>query len=82
MTAFIVMVIALPGAIWHTRRTHRRREHQRGKRQPTFSDWATNEFSIGKEHMTGTTAAIEILLPIAAAAFGMLAFAILTHVLG
>jgi hypothetical protein len=67
--------------MWHTWRAHRRRAHPHGNEQPSFSQWAANEFDTGKGHMTSTTAAIEILLPIAAAASGMLAFAILTRLL-
>jgi hypothetical protein len=42
----------------------------------TFRHWARDEFDIGQGHVSGATAAIEILLPLAVA-FGMLAFAML-----
>lgn len=53
--------------------------------QPTHADdieeWEDEEFDIGQGHMTGRTALIEILLPLAAVAFGMLAFAILSIIM-
>jgi hypothetical protein len=45
----------------------------------SFRQWAQGEFDIRPGHVKGATAAVEILLPLAAVAFGMLAFAILAR---
>ena len=44
-----------------------------------FSDWAAGEFETWQDSVKGTNAAAEIILPIAAAAVGMTAFAIVFH---
>lgn len=54
--------------------------------QPTHADdleeWEEEEFDIGQGHMTGRAALVEILLPLGAVAFGMMAFAILASIMG
>lgn len=61
--------------------------HNRGtdigrKARENFRDWAHRDFDIGQGHVSGSEAAIEILLPIAAVAFGMTAFAIIALTAG
>ena len=41
-----------------------------------FHDWRSGDFEMWRDRVKGTRAAIEILLPLAAVAFGMSAFAI------
>jgi hypothetical protein len=48
--------------------------------QPSFHDWATGDFATSQERLRGTQAATLILLPLAAAAIGMTAFAIAYHI--
>ena len=45
-------------------------------KEAKFRDWAGGEFSTWQDHVRGKNAAIEILLPLAAVAFGMPAIAI------
>lgn len=47
-----------------------------------LDEWEDQEFDIGQGHMTGRTALVEILLPLAAVAFGMTVFAILAMIMG
>lgn len=49
-------------------------------RPPSFHDWATSDFDTSQGRLSGNQAAVQILLPIAAAAFGMTAFGIALHV--
>jgi hypothetical protein len=44
-----------------------------------FSDWAAGQFETWQDRVKGANAAAEIILPIAAAAVGMTAFAIVFH---
>ena len=44
-----------------------------------FRDWASGQFETWQERVKGANAAVEILLPVAAAAVGMTAFAIVFH---
>jgi hypothetical protein len=45
----------------------------------SFRDWAAQDFETWQDRVRGLNAAIEILTPIAAVAFGMTGFAILLH---
>lgn len=67
VTGLFAISILLPAALWRIWRAH----HNRDSRAQSFRTWAASEFSIWQDHTTGFTAAIEILLPIAAVAFGM-----------
>jgi hypothetical protein len=47
-----------------------------------FHDWRAGDFDIWQDRVKGTNATIEVLLPLAAVAFGMTAFAIAFHIAG
>jgi hypothetical protein len=77
VTGFIMMSVALPAiasCVW--------RRHRVGNSFKTaaFADWMAGEFDTGDRPVKASTATIEILLPLAAVAFGMTAFAILAIV--
>jgi hypothetical protein len=75
---FVLGSLALPFIAWRVWRSNR--EPTRSRSEPrSFRRWARGEFEIGQGHVRGATATIEILLPLAAVAFGMLAFAILAR---
>ncbi|UCI08466.1 hypothetical protein [Mesorhizobium sp. B1-1-8] len=76
VTGFIVMAVALPAIAGRVWRHHRSGTHA----ATTFADWVEGDFDTGEHPMKARTAAIEILLPLAAVAFGMTAFAILALV--
>src|SRR5262249_25903553 len=46
----------------------------------SFRDWRRGDFSVWRSRVRGSEAAIEILLPLAAVALGMLAFAIVAAI--
>jgi hypothetical protein len=78
VSGFVVITLALPyllGLIW---RTYRGREESQERRE-SFGDWASDDFGTWQDRVKGANAAIEILLPLAAVAFGMVAFAIVEH---
>lgn len=81
VTAFLLMAVALPLLIWRQWRTHPTRGPHHGT-LPSYHEWAQEAFDTFSGPTTGKAAATEILLPLGAVAFGMLAFAILVHVLG
>lgn len=80
VTAFLVMVVALPLLAWRQWREHPTRGPHDVERD-TFHAWAEHDVDTFTGATSGRSAAIEILLPLCAVAFGMLAFAILAHVL-
>jgi hypothetical protein len=75
---FVLGSLALPFIAWRVWRSNRGKSGSRHERG-SFSRWAKGEVDIGQGHVRGATATIEILLPLAAVAFGMLAFAILAR---
>ncbi|WP_027166824.1 hypothetical protein [Mesorhizobium sp. WSM3224] len=77
VTGFIVMSVALPAIAGRVWRHHRINAPGRTK---AFPDWMAGEFDTGDRPVKASTATIEILLPLAAVAFGMMAFAILAMV--
>ena len=73
ITLFFVIVTAIPLVLWQAWRrvaaangTHRDVD--------AFRDWASHEFVTLTERLSGKQAAIQILLPLAAVAFGMTIF--------
>jgi hypothetical protein len=87
VTLFILISVALPIVAWVIWRQNRDRGDTKtkggSKHSETFSDWASAEIDVGPGgKVKGTTAAIEVLLPIAAVTFGMIAFAIITFLGG
>ncbi|RVD54652.1 hypothetical protein EN828_30970 [Mesorhizobium sp. M2D.F.Ca.ET.185.01.1.1] len=77
VTGFIVMSVALPAIAGRVWRHHRL---SRPGKTKTFPDWIAGEFDTSDQPVKASTATIEILLPLAAVAFGMTLFAILALV--
>ena len=77
VTGFMLIAMAIPFVLWLTWHRNQDGEDARGHRQ-SFRDWASGDFDVGHERMKSSDAAIEILLPLAAVAFGMTLFAIVT----
>jgi len=76
VTGFLVVAIAIPLVLWRVWRANSLpSEH---KREP-FVDWAASDFETWQDRVKGRNAAAEIILPIAAAAIGMTAFAVVFH---
>ena len=73
VSGFFLMAAAIPFAIWRMWRKHSGAPADEGE---PLRDWALHEFDIEPGRMKGKEAAVEALLPIAAVAFGMTAFAI------
>jgi hypothetical protein len=78
VTGFFVVLIAIPFILWRVARANRD-PTEPPKRRIGFADWAAGDFETWQDRLKGAHAAIEITLPIAAAAVGMTAFAIAFH---
>ena len=78
VTGFFMIVIAIPFILWRVWRANRA-PSDAPERTLGFSDWAAGQFETWQDSQKGSTAAAEIILPIAAAAVGMTAFAIVFH---
>jgi hypothetical protein len=75
---FVLGSLALPFMAWRVWRSNSERARSQAERN-SFRRWAKSEVDVGQGRMRSATAAIEILLPLAAIAFGMMAFAILAR---
>jgi hypothetical protein len=83
VSGFIFIAVALPFILSRVGRTDdatNGRTAKSGDQPPSFRDWAASDFDIWQGRLSGTQAALQILLPIAAVAFGMTAFGIALHI--
>ena len=70
---FILLVVALQFLL------SRVRGMKDSQRQPSYHEWKSWSFDTWTGRLRGSQAAAEILLPVAAVAFGMTAFGIVLH---
>jgi hypothetical protein len=75
VTLLLVVAIALPLMLSLAWRRERMR-HDQGERQPRFRDWLRGDFAVWGSKLRSTHAAIDMLLPLAAVAFGLTAIGI------
>jgi ABC-type nickel/cobalt efflux system permease component RcnA len=78
VSGFIVIAVGLPYVLWRVWRTAQRSGSAR-RDSNLFGEWASGDFATWQDRVRGSRAAVEILLPIAAVAFGMTAFGIVLH---
>ena len=77
VSAFIILFfVALPFTLWQMARRH---QDPAEADRTRFRDWAAGEFETAQGQIKGSGAAVEVLLPMAAIAVGMTAFAIVFH---
>ena len=76
VSGFVFLAVVLPLTLWRVGRKHRGLD---AAPKQSFRDWAAGDFNTGQDQLKGTNAAVEILLPIAALAFGMTAFGIVLY---
>src|SRR5262245_55944038 len=76
VSGFIFIFVAIPATLYLMARSQQNDDAQdRG----SFREWRKGEFETWQDRVKGTNAAIEILLPIAAIAIGMTAFAVVLY---
>jgi hypothetical protein len=77
VTGFIVVVVALQLVLMRVRRADQMADDDSGKHGAlSFREWARGDFEAERGRLRAAEAALLILLPIAAAAIGMMAFGI------
>jgi hypothetical protein len=76
VSGLFLIAVAIPSAIWLTWWRHG--DAQSGK-APPLRDWAAGDFETAQGRRKAATAAVEMLLPIAAAAFGMTVLGIIFY---
>jgi hypothetical protein len=78
ITVFFFIAVGIPIIIAFTWRRNSG-DHMGGKRAMRFHDWLACEFTTRTGPLSGTEAAIQILLPIAAVSIGMTIFGLVLH---
>lgn len=73
ITLFFLILLGIPLLIWLTWRRHTDTNEQHGYVAP-FGEWASHSFETWTGGISGREASMQILLPIAAVAFGMTIF--------
>ena len=76
VTGLLLVAIGIPFVLWRMVRANDPDMEQPQK----LSEWSSRDFETWQDHQKGHEAATEIVLPIAAAAIGMTAFAIIFHI--
>jgi hypothetical protein len=78
VSLFIFVAVAIPMLLWRISRWRRDGRPDPAARS-RIGDWLAHDFEAWQGRQRGLDAAIEVLLPIAAVAFGMSAFALVLH---
>ena len=79
VSAFIALAVGLPVLLWwRVSRKWKVPSSDEGETQ-SFRNWAAGQFDTWQDRLSARNAMVEILLPFAAVAFGMTAFAIVLH---
>lgn len=73
ITFFFLVLVGIPALIWSSWRHNTDPNEQHGYVAP-FNEWAHHSFETWTGGLSGRAAATQILLPIAAVAFGMTLF--------
>jgi hypothetical protein len=75
VSGFILVAVAIPSVLLLVWRNHREPGEDAGQHE-RLRDWAAGDLDTWQDRVKGSNAAVEMLLPIAAVAFGMTAFGI------
>ena len=83
VTGFLVMAVAIPSTLaLMVYRQRDRRERKNERDAKSFREWVAGDFDTWQDRVKGRNAAVEVLLPMAAIAIGMTAFALVLHFTG
>jgi hypothetical protein len=83
VSGFFFVSVGLVTLLWLTRRRHPRDDWgDRESRLDSFGNWVCRDVETSTGPVRGSIATIETLLPIAAVAVGMVAFAVVVHFAG
>jgi hypothetical protein len=82
VSGFFLMTLAIPYALWRQWRRIRRDggSLEQSLKQESFRDWMSENFETWQDRVKAKNAAIEIILPLGAAAIGMTAFGVVLHI--
>jgi hypothetical protein len=82
VTGFLIIAVAIPATLAlmaYSQGNSVDGENSAPRDTKSFRQWAAEDFETWQDRVKGRNAAIEVLLPMAAIAIGMTAFAIILH---
>ena len=82
VTGFLIIAVAIPATLAlmaYSQGTSADGENSASRDTKPFRQWAAEDFDTWQDRVKGRNAAVEVLLPMAAIAIGMTAFAIILH---
>jgi hypothetical protein len=82
VTGFLIIAVAIPAALAlmaYSQGSSVDGKDSASRDTASFRQWAARDFDTWQDRVKGRNAAIEVLLPMAAIAIGMTAFAIVLH---
>jgi hypothetical protein len=82
VTGFLVIAVAIPSTLAlmvYRQRNSGDSKDSTQRDTASFRQWAAGDFDTWQDRVKGRNAAVEVLLPMAAIAVGMTAFAIVLH---
>ena len=79
VSGFLFIAVAIPSVLALMVYRQRSSDERKSSGEASFREWMTANFDTWQDRVKGRNAAVEVLLPMAAIAIGMTAFAIVLH---
>ena len=79
VSGFLFIAVAIPSTLALMVHRQKNSDERKSSGEASFKEWMTGNFDTWQDRVRGRNAAVEVLLPMAAIAIGMTAFAIVLH---
>ncbi len=79
VSGFLFIAVAIPSTLALMVHRQKNSDERKSSGEASFQEWMTGNFDTWQDRVKGRNAAVEVLLPMAAIAIGMTAFAIVLH---
>ena len=79
VSGFLFIAVAIPSTLALMVHRQKNSDERKSSGEASFREWMTGSFDTWQDRVRGRNAAVEVLLPMAAIAIGMTAFAIVLH---
>ena len=79
VSGFLFIAVAIPSTLALMVHRQKNSDERKSSGEASFREWMAGNFDTWQDRVKGHNAAVEVLLPMAAIAIGMTAFAIVLH---
>jgi hypothetical protein len=79
VSGFLFIAVAIPSTLALMVHRQKNSDERKSSGEASFREWMAGNFDTWQDRVKGRNAAVEVLLPMAAIAIGMTAFAIVLH---